>query len=160
MPSRGGLSVPIVYNCGGYENVEALRLLGRGHRHLHAGFQVLGAVVAGRAYLGASDYREGATAPLREMHRQVGDLQLDDRGVAVRGLLVRHLVMPHGIAGTPEIMAFIADELSATTYVNVMAQYRPCGEALDDDILDRTVSRGEFDAAVLSARRAGLTRLD
>ena len=78
------------------------------------------------------------------MHRQVGDLVMDDQGVARRGLLVRHLVLPDGLAGTREIMEFLAPEVSPHTYVNVMGQYRPCGEAGEHPSLDRFPSREEL----------------
>jgi putative pyruvate formate lyase activating enzyme len=93
------------------------------------------------------------------MHRQVGDLQLDERGVAVRGLLVRHLVLPEGLAGTPEVMRFLA-RVSRDTYVNVMAQYRPCHRAREEPALARGITREEYREAVQAARQAGLRRLD
>jgi putative pyruvate formate lyase activating enzyme len=94
------------------------------------------------------------------MHRQVGDLVMDRDGVAQRGLLVRHLVMPGGAAGTREIMDFLAREISPKTYVNVMAQYRPCGGGVYDDTLGRPITADEFHEAVALAQAAGLTRLD
>jgi putative pyruvate formate lyase activating enzyme len=101
-----------------------------------------------------------AVSAVKEMHAQVGDLKIDESGVAERGLLVRHLVMPHGIAGTDEVMKFMSKELSANTYVNVMDQYRPCGTAHDDHYIGRRLSSKEYAAALESADKAGLKRLD
>jgi putative pyruvate formate lyase activating enzyme len=94
------------------------------------------------------------------MHRQVGDLVIDDSGIARKGLLVRHLVLPRGMAGTGEIMGFIAGRISTNTYVNIMPQYRPCGRAAEVDGLEGYPSRGDFEAALTAARDAGITRLD
>jgi putative pyruvate formate lyase activating enzyme len=94
------------------------------------------------------------------MHRQVGDLVIGERGVAVRGLLVRHLVLPGGLAGTDEVVRFLAEEVSTHTYLNVMSQYRPCHRAFATPGLDRPLSPDEYAEAVKSARQAGLTRLD
>jgi len=93
------------------------------------------------------------------MHRQVGDLQMDDRGLAERGLLVRHLVLPAGLAGTADIMRFLAS-LSPETYVNVMAQYRPCYQAHQDEQIDRRITTEEYRQAAQAAYEAGLHRLD
>jgi putative pyruvate formate lyase activating enzyme len=98
-------------------------------------------------------------AAVAEMHRQVGDLQLDERGIATRGLLVRHLVLPEGLAGTREICQFLAG-LSRDTYLNVMAQYRPCYRAYELPPLDRPITRDEYREAVQIALDAGLRRLD
>lgn len=94
------------------------------------------------------------------MYRQVGDLKMDERGVAQRGLLVRHLVLPNGLAGTEGVVRFLAQEVSTNTYLNIMAQYHPCHKAFDIPQLARPVNRGEFDDAVNLARRQGLSRLD
>jgi putative pyruvate formate lyase activating enzyme len=94
------------------------------------------------------------------MHRQVGDLVLDERGVARRGLLVRHLVLPAGLAGTPEVARFLAEEISRDTYINVMDQYRPCYRAIGLSPLDCPVTREEFEAALKQARQEDLHRFD
>jgi putative pyruvate formate lyase activating enzyme len=111
-------------------------------------------------YCGAPDYREGAICALREMHRQVGDLAMDERGIAYKGLLVRHLVMPNQVAGTEEIMEFLAKEISSNTYVNVMDQYRPCGGAHRDEFINRRLHSKEYRDAVSAATSAGIARLD
>lgn len=109
-----------------------------------------------REYCQAPDYRERARAAILEMHRQVGDLEIDRQGIARRGLLIRHLIMPANVAGTVEILDFIATEVSRETYVNLMDQYRPCGEARKDPQINRLPSREEISAALDAARKAGL----
>jgi putative pyruvate formate lyase activating enzyme len=94
------------------------------------------------------------------MHRQVGDLQLDEHGVAQRGLLVRHLVLPNHLAGTEEVVRFLAEEVSTNTYLNIMAQYHPCYKAFELPELARPVSRQEFSEAIELAHQYGLYRLD
>ena len=106
------------------------------------------------------DYPAVNRAAVREMHRQVGDLTLDEHGVARRGLLVRHLVLPNGLAGTAKIAQFLADEISPDTYINVMRQYRPAYEAWECESLDRRITEAEYQAAVQAAKDAGLHRFD
>jgi putative pyruvate formate lyase activating enzyme len=115
--------------------------------------------VAGRLLL-ARDYPDVVRTAVREMHRQVGDLVLDEEGIAVRGLLVRHLVMPEGLAATRDVMRFLASDISPDTYVNLMAQYHPCGDASRIAGLDRTITAGEFDEAGIACRAEGIWRLD
>jgi putative pyruvate formate lyase activating enzyme len=154
-----GLEIPLVYNCGGYESVEALKLLEGIVDIYMPDFKFWDDSWAER-FCRVRDYRERATQALREMHRQVGDLQINDAGLAVRGLLVRHLVMPDNIAGTLEVMTFLAREISLHTYVNVMGQYRPCGLAHQDDKINRRITASELAAAIKAALQAGLYRLD
>jgi len=154
-----GLTIPLVYNSGGYDSVESLRLLEGVVDIYLPDFKFWDTRWAER-YCRAPDYREMAQAAIGEMHRQVGDLVTDTRGIAVRGLIVRHLVMPEGIAGTPQIMAFIAENISKATYVNVMSQYHPCADAVGDTVIGRRITRAEFETALTAARMAGLTRLD
>ncbi len=99
-------------------------------------------------------------AAVREMHRQVGDLQVDESGVATQGLLVRHLVLPNGLAGTEGVVKFLAEEISTDTYLNVMAQYRPCYHAFEHPQISRPITREEYAAAVELAQRHDLHRLD
>ncbi len=113
-----------------------------------------------KRYSHASDYREVNQAAVKEMHRQVGDLVLDERGVAVRGLLVRHLVLPGGLAGTGGVLEFLGREISRKTYVNLMDQYRPCYRAEEIEPLARPISRAEWNEALALADAYGLTRLD
>ncbi len=154
-----GLRLPLVYNCGGYESVEVLKLLDGIVDIYMPDFKYSDNGVS-EELSRAPDYFEVAKAALKEMHRQVGDLVIDDRGIAVRGLLVRHLVLPHGLAGTEEVMKFIAEEISKDTYVNVMAQYRPCYKAHSHPLLNRPITRSEYEEAVNIALKYGLKRLD
>jgi putative pyruvate formate lyase activating enzyme len=155
----GGLNVPLVYNTGGYDAVETLRILDGVIDIYMPDFKFWEPAVAGR-FCSAADYPEMARAAFKEMHRQVGDLVLDEEGIARRGLLVRHLVLPDGLAGTKEIMEFLAREISPNTYVNVMGQYRPCGRAGEHPSLSRFLTGLEHLQAQEIARQAGLTRLD
>ncbi len=154
-----GLRVPLVYNTSGYDRVRTLRLLEGVVDIYMPDFKFWDPHVAERL-AGAADYPERTRRAVREMHRQVGDLVVDEAGIARRGLLVRHLVMPEGLAGTREVMNFIAGEISADTYVNVMGQYRPCGRAVEEEALSRPLRPAEFQQALRLARRAGLRRLD
>ncbi|MEW6487069.1 MAG: radical SAM protein [Thermodesulfobacteriota bacterium] len=159
LAARRGLAIPLVYNSSGYDAVETLRLLD-GVVDVYMPDLKWASPEVGERLAAAPDYGDVAREAVREMHRQVGDLVLDERGVAVRGLLVRHLVMPGGLAGTREVMAFLAREISPHTYVNVMAQYRPVGDARELPPLDRRVTRAEHAQALAEARRAGLRRID
>jgi putative pyruvate formate lyase activating enzyme len=155
----GGLNVPLVYNTGGYDAVETLKLLDGIFDIYMPDFKFWDTETAQR-YLQAPDYPEKAREALREMHRQVGDLTLDEEGIAVRGVLLRHLVMPGGLAGTREIMRFVSRVISPDTYVNIMDQYHPCGNAAKYPPLDRRISRSEYEDALRAARGEGITRLD
>ncbi|MBW2261063.1 MAG: radical SAM protein [Deltaproteobacteria bacterium] len=154
-----GLRIPIVHNCGGYESVSTLELLDGVVDIYMPDIKYMDHEPAAR-YSRAPDYPQVVRAAIREMHRQVGDLEIDERGVARRGLLVRHLVLPDGLAGTRAAMRFLATEISSLTYVNVMNQYRPCHEVHEDGVLGRRISDAEYRQAVEEARAAGLTRLD
>jgi putative pyruvate formate lyase activating enzyme len=158
MAVDGGLRVPLVYNCGGYESLETLRLLDGVFDIYMPDFKYADAQVAKR-YSKVESYPEVARVAFREMHRQVGDLSLDSRGIARRGLLVRHLVLPNNLAGTGEVVRFLAG-LSKDTYVNIMDQYRPCYRAHEYPPLARRPTRAEFEEAFRLARDAGLHRLD
>jgi len=156
-----GLRLPLVYNTGGYDALESLELLDGLVDIYMPDFKYWDAEMA-RRYSRAPDYPEVGRRALQEMHRQVGDLVLDERGVARRGLLVRHLVMPGNVAGTEEVMNWLARELSPQTYVNVMAQYHPAGRVSQQEFpeINRRPTPAEYERAVNAARRAGLTRLD
>jgi putative pyruvate formate lyase activating enzyme len=113
-----------------------------------------------RRYSHVRDYFEVNRAAVQEMHRQVGDLFIDDGGLAVRGLLVRHLVLPENVSGTDRVLQFLADEVSIDTYVNLMDQYRPCYRADENEPLDRALRHEEFAQAEALAQKLGLRRLD
>jgi putative pyruvate formate lyase activating enzyme len=156
---ESGLSVPLVYNTSGYDRVETIELLEGVFDIYMPDVKYLDSACAQR-YSAAEDYPEAVKSALREMHRQVGDLQLDDQGIAIKGLLVRHLVMPGGVAGTRKVMRFLAREISAHTYVNLMDQYRPCGQACYYPEIARPVNPEEFEQALEAAKQEGIYRLD
>ncbi|MEW6116127.1 MAG: radical SAM protein [Nitrospirota bacterium] len=154
-----GLTVPVVYNCGGYEPLESLSILD-GIIDIYMPDFKYADPAAALKYSKAKDYPQVAKAAIKEMHRQVGDLVIDERGIALRGLLVRHLVLPDGIAGTKEVVRFIAEEISKNTYINIMDQYFPYYKARDYPPLDRRITKKEYDEAIQMALDAGLTRID
>ncbi|MBE0477235.1 MAG: radical SAM protein [Coriobacteriia bacterium] len=153
-----GLHVPLVWNTGTYERLETLRLLD-GVVDVYLPDTKYADPDVARRLSGIRDYPKRMRVALREMHRQVGDLITDERGVAVRGLMVRHLVLPDGLSGTAETMRFIAAELSRDTYVNVMGQYRPAFRAREFPEVARPVTPEEIAGAVRLAREAGLRRV-
>lgn len=152
-----GLRLPLVWNCGGYESLEALRLLDGIVDIYMPDVKFFDAGAAAR-YMNAPDYPEGVRAALLEMQRQVGDLVLDERGIARRGLLIRHLVMPGYLEDTERILGFLAAEVSRGAYVNVMAQYHPAHRADRFPELMRRPTREEYARACALAWAAGLRR--
>jgi putative pyruvate formate lyase activating enzyme len=155
-----GLRVPLVYNTGGYDTQETLELLDGVVDIYMPDFKYTNGSIAKR-YSQAEDYPDVVKAALKEMYRQTGDLVLDEQGIALRGLLIRHLVLPEDLAGTSEAMAFIAAELSTDTYVNIMDQYHPCGREIPQGSpLLRRITDEEYRRAVVSAKAQGLTRID
>jgi putative pyruvate formate lyase activating enzyme len=154
-----GLSIPLVYNCGGYESVETLELLD-GIVDIYMPDMKYSNERNARRFSGVKDYPEVNRAAVKEMHRQVGDLQIDRQGVARRGLLIRHLVLPGGVAGTEGVVSFIAGEISRNTYLNVMAQYYPAHRAFNLPALSRPLRNEEYLEAVNIAREHRLERLD
>lgn len=154
-----GLNVPLVYNCGGYESLETLKLLDGIIDIYMPDFKYTDPESAEK-YSKAEDYPSVARAAIKEMHRQVGDLVIDKRGIAQRGLLVRHLVLPEGKAGTEDVVRFLAKEISPDTYTNIMAQYYPCFRAQENPPLDRRITNEEHKHSLQTAREASLTKLD
>ena len=152
-----GLTVPIVYNSGGYDGVEALKLLD-GYIDIYMPDAKYGPAAPAAELSAAPAYFERMKEALREMHRQVGDLEVNGRGVATRGLLIRHLVLPNGLADSEPVLTFIAEELSPESYVNVMAQYRPCYRADEVAALMRPPSWEEIEKVKDAARSLGLRR--
>ncbi len=154
-----GLALPLVYNTGGYDSAEALRLLD-GIVDIYMPDMKYGNDETGHRYSHVRDYWTINRQAVREMHRQVGDLALDQSGIAQRGLLVRHLVLPDRLADSTAVFAFLAAKVSRGTYLNVMDQYRPCYRAGDCPGLRRPLRASEFEHAVGEARHFGLDRLD
>ncbi|MDW7759987.1 MAG: radical SAM protein [Acidobacteriota bacterium] len=154
-----GLKIPIVYNTGGYEKADILRLLDGIVDIYLPDFKYWNPETAARLSARAYNYPHYARDAFREIHRQVGVLQTDARGVAVRGLMVRHLVLPNDASGTRDVFRFIARELSPDHYVNVMRQYRPEHRANEFPEISRRLTSKEFSQALVWAREAGLTRI-
>ena len=152
-----GLNVPLVYNSSGYDSVETLRLL-KGIFDIYMPDAKYGSDDPALKYSNATNYADIMKTAVQEMHRQVGDLALDEDGIAVRGLLVRHLVLPEDAAGTAEVVRFLSQEISQDTYLNVMAQYRPEYRACRFPELNRPITGREYAHALRLAAHAGLTR--
>ncbi len=150
-----GFHLPIVWNCSGYENVATIELLD-GIVDIYMPDIKYGNNEISKRYSNAPDYFKRCRDAVQEMHRQVGDLQLDENGIACRGLLIRHLVLPN-IAGSDEVLKFIVG-LSKDTYVNIMDQYRPCGEAYQYQELNRRLTSIEYSRVVTMAKKLGLHR--
>jgi putative pyruvate formate lyase activating enzyme len=155
-----GFTLPLVYNNGGYDNVEVIRMLDGIVDIYLPDFKYQDEAPAVKYSSGASNYPEVAAAVIKEMHRQVGELQLDSKGVAHRGLIIRHLVMPGNIAGTDRFVEWVAKELTATSYVNLMAQYRPEHKAFDYPEISRPITAQEWNQARSWAKTAGLIHVD
>jgi putative pyruvate formate lyase activating enzyme len=151
-----GLKLPVFWNCSGYENVETIKLLD-GIVDIYKPDVKYSESEPAKKYSNAPDYFERCKEAVREMHRQVGDLKVDERGIAYRGLLIRHLVLPNSLAGSEKVLEFAA-ELSKECYVNIMAQYRPCGRAYEHEELSRRPTSTEYFRVVDYARKLGLHR--
>jgi putative pyruvate formate lyase activating enzyme len=154
-----GLHIPLVYNSGGYDHVSTLARL-EGIIDIYMPDFKFWREDISASTCNAKDYPPVARKAVAEMHRQVGDLIINSSGIAERGLLIRHLVMPGGLAGTRKVMEFLATEISTETYVNIMPQYRPCGDAWESPSLRRPIEMKEYQDALQEAIDAGLTRLD
>ncbi len=157
--AKQGLNVPLVYNSSGYDSVATLKILENVVDIYMPDFKFWDPKIAEKT-CDAPDYPEVARNALTEMHRQVGDLTLDKKGIAQRGLLIRHLILPNQLAGTREIMKFIAGHISRNSYVNIMPQYRPCGDISNTQELNRHLEGNEFQQALEMAKEEGITRLD
>jgi putative pyruvate formate lyase activating enzyme len=155
---EGGLHVPLVFNCGGYESEEVIQILDGIVDIYMPDVKFSSPEVAGDLCQ-ASDYFANLEKVLKQMHNQVGDLEIVE-GIAQRGLLIRHLVMPDGLAGTGEIMEFIAREISPHTFINIMDQYRPCAEAHRFPRINRAITAEEYLEAKGIAQGFGLYRFD
>jgi putative pyruvate formate lyase activating enzyme len=157
----GGLRLPLVYNTSAYDSLDSLELLDGVIDIYMPDFKIWDAEMA-RQYLKAPNYPEAARRAIRAMHRQVGPLVTDENGLALRGLILRHLIMPGDLAGTRAILEWVAEELGPDTYVNVMPQYRPAGKVSGEEYVEinRTITRKEFHEALAAAQAAGLRRLD
>jgi putative pyruvate formate lyase activating enzyme len=160
---EAGLRLPIVYNTSAYDSMHSLRLMEDIVDIYMPDFKFWDPKLS-RLYMAAENYPDAARAAIKEMHRQVGPLTFDEEGIALCGVLLRHLVMPNRVAGTREIFRFIAREVSKDTFVNIMGQYHPAGKVLEKPdrypAINRAVSSGEYFEAVKTARQEGLYRFD
>ena len=150
-----GLHLPLVYNCGGYDALETLRLLD-GVIDIYLPDAKYADDEVARRLSGFRRYVEANRAALREMYRQVGEeLILDEEGMAVRGLIVRHLVLPGGIAGTKETLRWLAENLSRRVHISIMAQYFPAHKAIGHPLLGRKITAEEYEEALRACEEAG-----
>lgn len=154
-----GLIIPIVYNTGGYDSLEGLSLMD-GIVDIYMPDMNYASQTIARKYSKIPNYPAINQLAVKEMHRQVGDLIMDEQGIAIRGLLIRHLVLPNNLAGSEKIIRFIAQEISTNTYLNIMGQYYPTYLARQYPPLNRRVTYNEVQTVIEMARVAGLTRLD
>ena len=159
MAAEHGLSLPIVYNTGGYDSLETLALLD-GMIDIYMPDMKYADAQIGKKYSKVPNYPEINQTVIKEMHRQVGDLQINSDGIATRGLLIRHLVLPNNLAGTKKIVSFLANNISPNTYLNVMDQYHPAFQSNTLPDINRQISDEEYQQAVQWALTAGLKRLD
>jgi putative pyruvate formate lyase activating enzyme len=157
--ARGkGMTLPTVYNSGGYDSVQTLELM-NGLIDIYMPDMKYADEDVAKELSGAADYPQINSAAVKEMHRQVGDLQVR-HGVATRGLLVRHLVLPNDLAGSGAVVDFLADEISPRTTINVMGQYRPCYEAHAHPTINRRPTHREIAVARQYAIQRGLHVLE
>ena len=154
-----GLRLPIVYNTGGYDSIPTLKMLD-GVIDIYMPDMKYSEAEVGSKYSGISEYPRINQEAVLEMHRQVGDLRLNPRGIAERGLLIRHLVLPENLAGSRATLEFLANKVSLNTYINIMDQYRPAYQAFRHPELNRRITRSEYQDVIDLAKNLGLTRLD
>ena len=150
-----GLKIPLVYNTVGYESPKTLSLL-NGVVDIYLADMRYGEDRFGQKFSNITDYASVNKVAIKRMHEQVGDLVIDDDGIAVNGLIVRHLILPNGLAGTGKTFKFLADEVSSDTYISLMAQYRPLNKAKRYPELARPITEEEYDAAKTMMEEAGL----
>ena len=157
--SQLGLQIPLVYNTGGYDSLSMLYLLD-GIIDIYMPDMKYADAKIGKKYSKVPNYPEINQTVIKEMHRQVGDLYINKNGIATQGLLIRHLVLPNNLAGTDKIVAFLANEISINTYLNIMDQYHPAYQSDTLPDINRQIRLDEYQQAVQWARTAGLNRLD
>jgi len=158
LAAKKGLNIPIVYNSGGYDLVDTLKML-EGIIDIYMPDIKFSDEFYAQKYSGVKDYFRIVKKAVQEMHRQVGDLKVDQQGIAYRGLIVRHLVLPDGLAGTEKIMEFLAREISPDTYVNIMAQYHPEHYAYKYPELSKRITGEDYRNAIEAAKKAGLKNI-
>lgn len=152
---KKGLKIPFVYNCGGYENVETLKLL-EGIIDIYMPDAKYGDNEKGKKYSGIPDYWDKCKKGLIEMKRQVGDIILNEEKVAVKGLLIRHLILPDDISSTENVLKFIKEELGENTYISLLSQYHPDYKAYTKSEINRRITINEYNKAVEITKKLGL----
>ncbi len=157
---KKGLRLPLVYNTSGYERLEIVKILDGVVDIYMPDMKYMDDHHAAKYSAGASDYPEVAKKAIIEMNRQVGELLTDERGIALSGLIIRHLVMPNRVAGTEKFVRWVAETLPKSTYVNIMPQYRVEYKAYEYPKISRGITVGEFLEAMDWAKEYGLTNLD
>jgi putative pyruvate formate lyase activating enzyme len=158
LAAQAGLRLPLVYNTGGYDAMAALELLD-GVVDIYMPDMKYASAQIARSYSKARDYPRHNQAAVLEMHRQVGDLQVGVDGLAQRGLIIRHLVLPNNLAGSSQVLGFIAEHISLNTYLNLMDQYRPMHNARNFPKLKRAMRPQEYQEVLAEAQMLGLHRL-
>jgi putative pyruvate formate lyase activating enzyme len=151
----GGLKIPLVYNTGGYESPEIIKLLD-GIVDIYLPDMRYGDADMAVKYSSAPDYPKYNRASVKEMHRQVGVADIDEEGIIKRGVIIRHLVLPNNLSGTEKIMKFISEELSKDTYISLMSQYTPYYKAHEFKEISRKITREEYQEAQNSMHKYGL----
>ncbi len=157
LAKQKNLSIPIVWNCGGYESLASLKLL-EGFVDIYMPDFKFSSNLTGSELTNAKYYFDVAKNAIKEMHRQVGDLIIDNNGIALHGLLIRHLVLPNDIAGSYDCLYYIYNEISPNTYVNIMAQYHPCYLANKSNKINRRITSQEYYYVISIAKKIGLYR--
>ena len=157
--AQKGLTLPLVYNTGGYDSLEMLELL-NGVVDIYMPDMKYGDETIAKKYSLVNHYPQINQAAVLAMHHQVGDLHIDQNGIATRGLLVRHLVLPEGLAGSASILKFLAENISSNVYLNIMSQYWPAHQAKDYPELNHRIKQKEVQQAIMIAKKLGLKRLD
>jgi putative pyruvate formate lyase activating enzyme len=152
-----GLRLPLIWNCGGYENVDVIKQL-KDIVDIYMPDIKYSEVKPAKKYSDTPDYFQRSREAVKEMHSQVGDLKVDERGIAYRGLLIRHLVLPNNLAGSEKILNFISEDLSKESYINIMDQYRPSGKATEYRELSRRPTLNEYVRVIEFAKELGLRR--
>ncbi len=155
---KKGLKIPIVYNCSGYENVEVIRLLD-GIIDIYLPDIKYGTKEPAKEYSNAPDYFKRAKESVNEMYDQVGNLKVNNQGIAYKGLIIRHLVLPNDQSRSEEVLAYIS-KLSENMFVNIMDQYRPLGRANEIRKIDRCITSKEYDNVIRMAKKLGLKIAD
>jgi putative pyruvate formate lyase activating enzyme len=157
---KRGLRIPLVYNTSGYERLEILKILDGIMDIYLPDMKYMDGAMAAKYSSGASDYPAVTKKAIIEMHRQVGEHRVDDRGIAIRGVMIRHLVMPNGVAGSQSFVKWVADNLPKSTYINIMPQYHVDYKAYEYPQIARGITVEEFLEAMAWADQKGLTNLD